>query len=55
MLDTLIFQKKHRERTMEMIKKVIENLNYDEIEFPFQEKDLSKMEVKNSICIKVFR
>ena len=37
-----------------MIKKVVEKLNYDEIEFPVQEKDFDKIEVKNNICINVF-
>ena len=34
-------------------KKVVEKLNYDGIEFPVQEKDFNKIEVKN-ICINVF-
>ena len=54
MLDTLIFQRKHPERTKKMIKKVVQNLNYDEIEFPFEEKDFNKIGVKNNICHKVF-
>ena len=32
----------------------ISNLDYDGIEFPMQEKDFSKIEVKNNICINVF-
>ena len=31
-----------------------EELNYDGIEFPVQEKDFNKIEVKNNICINVF-
>ena len=30
------------------------NLNYDCIEFPVQEKDFSKIEVQNNICVNVF-
>ena len=30
------------------------NLNYDGIEFPVQEKDFSKIELQNNICINVF-
>ena len=30
------------------------NLNYDGIEFPVQEKDFSKIEVQNNICINMF-
>ena len=30
------------------------NLNYDGIEFPVQEKDLKKVKVKNNICVNVF-
>ena len=32
----------------------ITTLGYDEIEFPVQEKDFDKIEVKNNICINVF-
>ena len=35
-------------------KKIAEELNYDGIEFPVQEKDFSKIEIKNNICINVF-
>ena len=35
-------------------KKITEKLDYDEIEFPAQEKDFNKIEVKNNICINVF-
>ena len=30
------------------------NLNYDSIEFPVQEKDFNKIEVRNNICVNVF-
>ena len=33
---------------------LLNNLNYDGIEFPVQENDFSKAETKNSICINVF-
>ena len=34
-------------------KEFISNLDYDGIEFPVQEKDFNKIEVKNNICINV--
>ena len=37
-----------------MTKKNNEELNYNEIEFPVQEKDFNKIETKNNICINVF-
>ena len=46
--------KEHPERIKKTDKKVAEKLDYDGIEFPVQEKDFSKIEVKNSICINVF-
>ena len=36
-------------------KEIVSDLDYDGIEFPVQEKDFSKIEVKNNICINVFR
>ena len=36
------------------VKEFISNLHYNGIEFPVQEKDFSKIEVKNNICINVF-
>ena len=35
-------------------KKIAEKLDYDGIEFPVEEKDFSKIEMKNNICINVF-
>ena len=35
-------------------KKILNNLNYDEIKFPVREKNFSKIEIKNTICINVF-
>ena len=46
--------KEHPERVLKTDKKVPEKLDYDEIEFPVEEKDFSKIEVKNNICINVF-
>ena len=45
---------KHPERILKNDKKVAEELNYNGIEFPVQEKDLYKIDVKNNICINVF-
>ena len=41
-------------RIKKVDKRIAENLNYDQIEFPVQEKDFDKIEVKNNICINVF-
>ena len=46
--------KEHPERIKKTDKKIAEKLDYDGIEFPMQEKDFSKIEVKNNICINVF-
>ena len=45
---------KHPERILKNDKKIAEKLNYDGIEFPVQEKDFNKIEIKNNICINVF-
>ena len=45
--------KEHPERIEKTDKKIVEKLNYDEIEFPVKEKDFNKIEVKNNICINV--
>ena len=42
------------EGATEKDKEFISDLDYDGIEFPVQEKDFSKIEVKNNICINVF-
>ena len=44
----------HTERILKNHKNVAEKFDYDKIEFPVQEKDFSKIEVKNNICINVF-
>ena len=46
--------KERPERILKTFKKIAEKLNYDEIEFPVQEKDFNKIEVKSNICINVF-
>ena len=43
--------KTHPERITQEDKKLILNLNYDRTGFPVQEKDFSKTETKNNICI----
>ena len=45
----------HPERIAGEDKKLANDLNYDGIEFPVQEKDFSKVETKSNICINVFR
>ena len=54
MLGILILQKNIQKELEKLIKKIAEKLDYDGIEFPVQEKDFSKIEVKNNICINVF-
>ena len=44
--------KDHPERIKKTDKTIAEELDYDEIEFPVQEKDFNKIEVKNK-CINV--
>ena len=46
--------KEHPERIKKTDKKITEKLDYDGIEFPVQEKDFNKIEVKNNICINRF-
>ena len=54
MLGILILQKNIQKELEKFEKKIAEKLDYDGIEFPMQEKDFSKIEVKNNICINVF-
>ena len=54
MLDILILRNNIEKEFKKLTKKLAEKLNYDKIEFPVQEKNSSKIEVKNNICIKVF-
>ena len=44
----------HLERITRKGKKLVNNLNYDRIEFPAREKDFSKIEKKKNFCINVF-
>ena len=44
----------HPKRITREDKKLVNDLNYDEIEFLVREKDFSKIEKKNNICINVF-
>ena len=46
--------KDHPGRITRTDREIANNLNYDGIEFPVQEKDLKKVEVQNNICINVF-
>ena len=52
MLDILILHKNIQEKLKILI--LASNLNYERIEFPVQEKDFSKIEVQNNICINMF-
>ena len=54
MLDILILQI-NIQKELKKLSKNAEELNYDEIELPVQEKDFNKIEVKNNVCINVFR
>ena len=44
----------HPERITQRDKKFVNDLNYDGIEFPVSERNSSKIETKNNICINVF-
>ena len=46
--------KEHPKRILKADKKLAEKFDYDGIDFPVREKDFSKIEKKNSICINVF-
>ena len=46
--------KEHPERILKTDKKIAKKLDYDGIELPVQEKDFSKIEVTNNICINMF-
>ena len=46
--------KVHPKRITREDKKLAEHLDYDEIDFPVQEKDFGKIETKTNICINVF-
>ena len=42
------------ERIRQTHKELVNDLDYDRIQFPVREKDFSKIETKNNICINVF-
>ena len=44
----------HPERIIQNYKKFNNGLNYDGVGFPVREKDFSKIETKNNVCINVF-
>ena len=44
----------HPEKITQKYKELANDLNYDEIEFPVNKEDFSKIETKNNICINVF-
>ena len=44
----------HPGRITRIDRDLANNLNYDGIEFPVQEKDFKKVEVQNNICVNVF-
>ena len=46
--------KEHPDRIFKTYKKIAEKFDFDGIEFPVQEKDFSKIEVKNNIYITMF-
>ena len=46
--------KMHPERITQKEKELVNDLDYDRVGFPVREKDFSKIETKNSICINVF-
>ena len=46
--------KLHPERITKVDTKLVENLDYDGVDFPVQEKDFSKIETKSNICMNVF-
>ena len=46
--------KLHPERITQKDKELVNDLDYDRVRFPVREKDFSKIETKNSICINVF-
>ena len=46
--------KVHPERITKEDKNLVEELDYDDVDFPVQKKDFSKIETKNNICINVF-
>ena len=54
MLDILILQKSIQKELNKTDKNISEKPDYNGVEFPVQEKDLNKIEVKNNVCINIF-
>ena len=54
MLGILILEMSIQKELKKTDKRITEKLDYDGIEFPVQEKDFSKIEVKSNISINVF-
>ena len=54
LIKKLVKQITNQEEITEGDKEFISYFDYDEIEFPVEEKDFSKIEIKNNICINVF-
>ena len=54
MIKKLVKHITNQEEITEEDKEFISYFDYDEIEFPVEEKDFSKIEIKNNICINVF-
>ena len=54
MLGILIQQKYIQKELHKTIKKINNDLDYDGVEFSVREKDFTKFEMKNNICINVF-
>ena len=54
MLNILILWKNIQKELQRKIKKLVKDLDYDEIDFLVQENDFGKIEKKNNICINVF-
>ena len=44
----------HPEQIIQNDKKLVNDFNYDEIDFPLREKDFRKVKTKNNICINEF-
>ena len=47
--------KEHPTKILKIDKKLAEKIDYDRTEFLVKEKDFDKIEIKNNICINVFR
>ena len=50
----MVFFKVHPERITKEDKKLVKELDNDDVDFPVQEKDFSNIKTRNNICINVF-